>query len=230
MYLRNLLAIFCMFCSFSCTRNTIIVQHPQQSEEDVRISKIQVIHASPGTPGVKLWQNNTTQQSVGFYYKSFSQYFPIQSGNTQLNIKRSSTNMLLNSFPATIQEGALYSLFVCDSPSRITPVLITDNPLPNIAEQSQIRFVNILSSGEQLDFITQQNNLFTGIAYKNASEYVYVNPGVLNCSVKLTGSGKTLLSNIVYSLDAGKNYTVFVNGFSSLTGASGADAIIMPNL
>lgn len=228
--MRNVLFGFSIICLLSCTRNTIIIQNSDQIVEDPRSSKIQLIHASPGTAGIKLWQNNTTQQSVGNYYKSFTQYFPIQTGGTQLNIKRSSTNMLLNSFPADIKEGSLYSLFVCDSPSRITPVLLSDKPLPTKFDRAQIRFVNILSSGESLDLLLNQNTLFKKIAYKNASVYAYVGSGVINCSIKINENGKNLISNITYSLDAGKNYTIFVNGFSSLTGASGADAILMTNL
>lgn len=229
--MRHLLFVLSMICLLSCTRNTIIIQNSEQNiEEDPRSSKIQLIHASPGTAGIKLWQNNATELSVGRYYKSFTQYFPIKTGSTQFDIKRSSTNMLLNSFPAVIKEGSLYSLFVCDSPSRITPVLIYDNPLPTKSDQAQIRFVNILSSGESLDCVIKQNTVFKGIDYKNASEYIYTSPGVLTASVKISASGKTLLSDILFSLDAGKNYTIFVNGFSSLTGASGADALIMTNL
>jgi hypothetical protein len=228
--MRNLLFIFSLISLLSCTKNTNIAQNPKQIEVDSRASKIQLIHASPGTAGIKLWQNNATELLVGRYYKSFTQYFPIQAGNTQFNLKRSSTNMLLNSFPAVIKEGSLYSLFVCDSPARLTPVLIHDNPLPTKSDQAQIRFVNILSSGESLDCVIKQTTFFKGIDYKNASEYMYTSPGLLTASVKLSDSGKTLLSDILFSLDAGKNYTIFVNGFSYLTGASGADALIMTNL
>jgi hypothetical protein len=228
--MRNLLFIFSLISLLSCTKNTNITQNPKQIEVDSRTSKIQLIHASPGTAGIKLWQNNATELLVGRYYKSFTQYFPIQAGNTQFNLKRSSTNMLLNSFPAVIKEGSLYSLFVCDSPARLTPVLIYDNPLPTKSDQAQIRFVNILSSGESLDCVIKQTTFFKGIDYKNASEYMYTSPGLLTASVKLSASGKTLLPDILFSLDAGKNYTIFVNGFSYLTGASGADALIMTNL
>lgn len=215
---------------YSCTRQTIIIQNPSQIEDEPVVSKLQVVHASPGTTGVKLWQNDMTQQAVGYYYKSFSQYLPITDGNTTLEIKRSKTNELLTSIPATIKKGGLYTLFVCDSLARITPVLISDNPLPVRSDKAQIRFVNILSSGEQLDFIVQQNTLFNGVTYKGASGYTYIDPGVINCSVKQTANGQVLISNIIYALDAGKNYTVFVNGFSSLSGTSGADALIMTNL
>ena len=109
-------------------------------------------------------------------------------------------------------------------------MLIYDNPLPTKSDLAQIRFVNILSSGESLDCSIKQNPLFNGIAYKSASEYMYTSPGVVTATVKISASGKTLLSDIIYSLDAGKNYTIFVNGFSSLTGASGPDALIMTNL
>ena len=228
--MRYILFVFSIICLLSCTRNTTVIQNPEQGESDARTSKIQLIHAAPGTAGIKLWQNNATELSVGRYYKSFTQYFPIQSGSTQFDLKRSSTNMLLNSFPAVIKEGSLYSLFICDSPSRLTPVLIYDNPLPTKSDLAQIRFVNILSSGESLDCVIKQNTLFKGIDYKNASEYMYTSPGVVTATVKISASGKTLLSDIIYSLDAGKNYTIFVNGFSSLTGASGPDALIMTNL
>ena len=136
--MRYILFVFSIICLLSCTRNTIVIQNPEQGESDARTSKIQLIHAAPGTAGIKLWQNNATELSVGRYYKSFTQYFPIQSGSTQFDLKRSSTNMLLNSFPAVIKEGSLYSLFICDSPSRLTPVLIYDNPLPTKSDLAQI--------------------------------------------------------------------------------------------
>ena len=115
-------------------------------------SFIQLIHASPGTPGIKLWQNQKTFQTVGNYYKSNTQYFPIQSGETALEIKRSSNGLLLATIPASLKAGQYYSLFACDSPSRFTPVLISDNPQPLKEDKTQIRLVNIMSSGEPIDY------------------------------------------------------------------------------
>jgi hypothetical protein len=227
---RSFFVLLWVLFASACTRTTIIIQNPPITKEDTQTPRIQLIHASPGTAGIKLWQNNATSFTTGYYYKSFTQYFPIEAGNTQLEIKRSSNKNLLLSFPATINESTLYSLFICDSLSRITPVLISDKPLPKQSDKAQIRFVNILSSGEPLNFVLQQNNLFQDVTYKNASDYVYVDPGVVQCAVTYANSGNSLISNITYALDAGKNYTVFVNGFSFLTGPSGADALIMTNL
>jgi hypothetical protein len=199
-------------------------------EETTGESKIQVVHAAPGTSGIKLWQNGSTAQDVGRYYKSNTHYFPIQAGYTKLDIKRSSNNIPLTSLSTTLVPGAHYSLFVCDSPSRLTPVLVQDQPLPMREDKAQLRIVNLLSSGESIDLMLNEDAFFKNVVYKGASSYVYVEPGAIKFMLRQSGSMKSLIPNLEYWLDAGSIYTIYVNGFSYLTGAAGTDAILMANL
>jgi hypothetical protein len=219
------LLISCLLGFISCSKNSA---HPETVEESD--TRIQLIHASPGTAGIKLWQDNTFFQAVGYYYKSNSYYFPLASGPCELAIRHSKTDALLTSVSANLQQGARYSLFVCDSPSRITPVLVMDSPLPVRSDKAQIRLVNILSSGESLNLLLNNENKISALAYKNASNYQYIDPGVISCQILNSSNANALTPSFVYAFDAGKTYTIYVNGFSFLTGAAGTDAIIVVNI
>jgi hypothetical protein len=218
-----------LFIACNKKNTSVNNNHSVEPAESVKESNIQLIHASPGTAGIKLWQDEKSLLPVGRYYKSNTCYFPIKSGNTKLELKDSKSDKLLSSISPDLIPGALYSLFVCDSPSRITTVLLPDNPLPVRSDKAQIRIVNVMSSGEPIDLLLNDNKIFNSVFYKGGSGYTYIDPGAFQCQIGNSNNGKALTPKFSYSFDSGVTYTIFANGFSFLTGAAGTDAIVIVN-
>lgn len=228
MRIQTILSLSSMLLFFACQKES--KHHSNATLETTFESKIQFLHASPGTAGIKLWQDQKSLLSVGRYYKGNTYYFPIKAGTSTIELKDSKSDFFLSSLSANFEPGAQYSLIACDSFSRITPFLIKDNPLTVIEDKAQVRIVNVLSSGESIDLTLNENKLFNNISYLSGSDYLYLDAGEFQCQILKSLGSKSLTPKFTYVFDAGKTYTIYVNGFSYLTGASGTDAIVLVNI
>ena len=224
---QNLGLLSILIIQFSaCTKQTTCSKVPIPENKP---GFVQLIHACPNLPGIKLWQGELALQSVGNYYKSNTHYIPVNSGPFALSVKRSANNLLLASYDNQLTPNKYYSLFAtCDSLYNFIPLLIQDNPLPNDNSKAQLRIVNILSSAESIEVSSSDQNL-EQLDTRQGSPYKYYNPGQLTLTVKNSQTGSFILKNVLLSLDAGRNYTLYINGFTKQTGAFSADAILMVN-
>lgn len=137
--------------------------------------------------------------------------------------------MLLASYDNQLKPNEYYSLFAtCDSLYNFIPLLIQDKPLPNDASKAQLRIVNILSTAESIE-VTLSNQRVEQLNNRQNSPYRYYAPGQLTLSVRNSRNQSVILKNVLLPLDAGRNYTLYINGFSNQTDAFGADAILMVN-
>lgn len=210
----------------ACTKQTTCTKAPIPENKP---GYVQLIHACPALPGIKLWQGESSLQSVGNYYKSNTHYIPVNSGPVAFSVKRSANNLLLASYENQLTPNKYYSLFAtCDSLYNFIPLLIPDNPLPNDDSKAQLRIVNILSTAESID-VSSSDQTLELLDARQGSPYKYYHPGQLTLSVKNSRTSSVILKNVLLSLDAGRNYTLYINGFTKQTGAFGADAILMVN-
>jgi hypothetical protein len=220
------LLAFLMILFSACTKNTTCSKAPLPENKP---GFVQLIHACPALPGIKLWQGESSLQSVGNYYKSNTHYIPVIAGPVAFSVKRSANNLLLASYDNQLMPNEYYSLFAtCDSLYNFIPLLIQDKPLPNDDSKAQLRIVNILSTAESIEVTLSDKSVEQMDARQN-SPYRYYSPGQLTLSVKNSRNNSSILKNVLLSLDAGRNYTLYINGFSNQTGAFGADAILMVN-
>lgn len=210
----------------ACTKQTTCTKAPIPENKP---GYVQLIHACPALPGIKLWQGESSLQSVGNYYKSNTHYIPVNSGPVAFSVKRSANNLLLASYENQLTPNKYYSLFAtCDSLYNFIPLLIPDNPLPNDDSKAQLRIVNILSTAESIE-VSSSDQTLELLDARQGSPYKYYHPGQLTLSVKNSRTSSVILKNVLLSLDAGRNYTLYINGFTKQTGAFGADAILMVN-
>ncbi len=210
----------------ACTKQTTCTKAPIPENKP---GYVQLIHACPALPGIKLWQGESSLQSVGNYYKSNTHYIPVNSGPVAFGVKRSANNLLLASYDNQLIANKYYSLFAtCDSLYNFIPLLIPDNPLPNDDSKAQLRIVNILSTAESIE-VSSSDQTLELLDARQGSPYKYYHPGQHTLTVKNSRTSSVILKNVLLSLDAGRNYTVYINGFTKQTGAFGADAILMVN-
>lgn len=210
----------------ACTKQTTCTKAPIPENKP---GYVQLIHACPALPGIKLWQGESSLQSVGNYYKSNTHYIPVNSGPVAFSVKRSANNLLLASYENQLTPNKYYSLFAtCDSLYNFIPLLIPDNPLPNDDSKAQLRIVNILSTAESIE-VSSSDQTLELLDARQGSPYKYYHPGQLTLSVKNSRTSSVILKNVLLSLDAGRNYTLYINGFTNQAGAFGADAILMVN-
>ncbi|HOZ52344.1 MAG TPA: DUF4397 domain-containing protein [Chitinophagaceae bacterium] len=221
-----ILSILLFSCSKSKLQNSNTTNIENSTNEN---SQVQLIHASPGIIGIKMWYDDNMLQEVGNYYKSNSHYLNIPSGKRKLDLKLSKSNDLLFSISRELKPNSKYSYFATDTKGKFTGLLVQDDILPLNPDKAQLRIVNILSNDENIDLNFENGIKITNIKEKSATNYQYFEKGSFNLSITNSIDKSTIIKNVLIYLDPGVVYTLYVNGFTNKTGSMGADAILVVN-
>jgi hypothetical protein len=116
-------------------------------------------------------------------------------------------------------DGGSYSLFATGETDGNTAVgiLAKDDLGAPASGKAKIRFVHAGSDAPAVNFLVNDNALFTGAGYKSASEYKEIDAGTYTLKLNNAASGETAISRDGIVVEAGKIYTVVAQGLTSPT-------------
>jgi hypothetical protein len=202
---------------------------------DMSISKVMVVHASPNAPNVDVRINNSLALT-NVAYPTNSSYTQLNSGST--NIKVSPTGTTTNVIDATVnlEANKNYSVFAVDSVSKIKAAVVMDDLTAPASGKAHVRFFHFSPNAPAVDIaITGGSVLFGNRTFNDQSTntskaaFTPVNAGTYNLEVRAAGTNTVVLALPNINLTAGKIYTVFAKGFLGGTGAQALGAQIIAN-
>ena len=192
-------------------------------------AQVMVVHASPNAPGVDLLVDGTLAKS-NLMFPSNTPYLGVASGtrNVKVNVTGTSTTVINANLALTA--GTNYSVFACDSVSKIGALVLTDDLTAPAAGKAHVRFVHLSPNAPAVDVaVTSGPVLFPNESFKSYSAFTPVTAGTYNLEVRLAGTSTVVLPLPGITLTAGKIYTVFAKGFVGGTGAQALGAQIIVN-
>lgn len=193
-------------------------------------ANVMVVHASPNAPAVDLLVDGGVA-GTGLAFPSNTAYLPVASGtrNVKVNVTGTSTTVI-NASP-DLASGVNYTVFACDSVSKITPLVLTDDLTAPASGKAHVRFVHLSPNAPAVDIALQGGAvLFPNTAFKGYSAFTPFDAATYNLEVRLAGTSTVVLSLPNITLQAGKIYTVFAKGFVGGTGAQALGAQIIVNV
>jgi hypothetical protein len=192
-------------------------------------ARVMAIHASPNAPAVDLLVDNVVS-GTGLAYPGNTGYLSVKAGtrNLKINVAGTSTTVINADLP--LSPGASYSVFACDSVSKIGPLVLTDDLSAPASGMAHVRFVHLSPNAPAVDVaVTSGPVLFANKAFKQYSAFTPVAAGTYNLEVRPAGSGTVVLPLPGITLTAGKIYTVFAKGFLGGAGSQALGAQIIVN-
>lgn len=192
-------------------------------------AKVMAVHASPDAPAVDLLVDGAVVGS-GLAYPNNTGYLSLSAGthNVKVNVAGSSTTVIDAS--PNLTAGMAYSVFACDSVSKIAPLVLTDDLTAPASGKAHVRFVHLSPNAPAVDVAVQGGPvLFSNTSFKGYSAFTPVTAGTYDLEVRLAGTSTVVLSLPGISLQAGKIYTVFARGFVGGAGAEALGAQIIAN-
>jgi len=185
-------------------------------------AQVMAVHASPDAPAVDLLVDGAVAGS-GLAFPNNTGYLPVASGTRNVKVNVAGTGTTVVNADLTLSTGAHYTVFACDSVSRITPLVLTDDLTAPATGKAHVRFVHLSPNAPAVDVALQGGAvLFPNTAFKGHSAFTPVDAGSYDLEVRLAGTGTVVLPLPGVTLQAGKIYTVFAKGF---VGGAGAEAL-----
>jgi hypothetical protein len=216
------LAMFAALALASCNKKSNPVAPTPQAN-------VMVVHASPNAPGVDLLVDNTIA-GTNLTYPSNTAYLGVNSGTRNIKVNVTGTSTTAINANLALTSGANYSVFACDSVTKISPVVLTDDLTSPASGKAHVRFVHLSPNAPAVDVaVTSGPVLFANKTFKGFSAFTPVAAGTYDLEVRLAGTPTVVLPLPGVVLTAGKIYTVFAKGFVGGTGAQALGAQVIVN-
>lgn len=190
----------------SCKKN-------DPAPEPVGEARVKYVNAAEGSVAQDLYVSNTKKTTAAVSYGNNSDYLVFTSGiNTFASADAGGTTANASS-QGSVQIGtyltAIY--YINGDGTKVLGVLGDD--MTTASGKAKVRFININSflKANVAVAITGGANLIPSVAYETASNYIQVDAGT---KFTLSATGVVTAPAIDGTLQAGKNYTIWIDGGS----------------
>lgn len=177
------------------------------------VSYMRLLHASPGTPAVDVYANNSMIAS-GLSYKGFTEYLQVIPGKYNIKVfPAGTTGIVLVDTDVEVPVQSIVTAAVSGVSPNIGVKAYFEPVIQIPAGKLYLRFAHLVPDGPDLDLVLADGTvLFEDVSYGAATSYIAVFPGVYNFYLKQAGTDKALLYVPNIQLQPGRFYTIYAVG------------------
>ena len=167
-------------------------------------AQVRVIHATPDTPGLDIYQGPNAL-AFNLDFGAVTSYIPLTPGTYTINADTAGSKQILSSAKATFAASTQYTVLLGNSTANLQQLTLTDQNQPAPAGQVALRFVNqairsgavdiyLVPAGQKLSAVAP---LVTGNAFGTNTGYINVPAGT--SSLIMLPAGTVPMSSAVAS-------------------------------
>ncbi|MFL5758238.1 MAG: DUF4397 domain-containing protein [Thermomicrobiales bacterium] len=188
-------------------------------------ARARAINVAPGTDGLKIAVTGGDTLFDGLDFKDASDYNNQDPGTYDLDVKKGDDQTpLATAKGVSFQQGNVYDLFILGSAegsdlSLISLVTSASPPCSALVgvgspEDACVRVVHADAGAQQIDFLVNDSQIATGVAFGTASDFIAVPAGDDRkfSAVPVGGQPSDSLADETKSLNAGQAYEVILAG------------------
>jgi len=183
-------------------------------------SKVMLVHASPGTTPYDVTMNGLRLNMNALTYGNYLNYGPVSSGNAEFSLVRWGTKTLVVKDSFSLKPYAAYSLYIADTSSNVSLLLIADDLSAPARGKAKLRFINLNpdAASLNLNLLGDTTALFTNIPFKGNTAFIQVDPSTgIGFSLADSTGENILATSSKYKIDQGGIYTVIAKATKSAT-------------
>jgi hypothetical protein len=158
-------------------------------------AQVRVIHATPDTPGLDIYQGPNAL-AFNLDFGAVTSYIPLTPGIYTINADTAGTRQVLSSAKTTFSPSTQYTVLLGNSVANLQQLTLTDQNQPAPSGQVALRFVNqatrtgavdiyLIPAGQKLSAVVP---LFTGNAFGTNTGYINVSTGTYSLTMLPTGT------------------------------------------
>ncbi|MXV13695.1 DUF4397 domain-containing protein [Hufsiella ginkgonis] len=187
--------------------------------EDLSASaNLMIVNSAEGSAAQDFYVDDTKVNSQAVAYTQSSGYFTVSSGSRKAEFKSTGTTTVNSSSTLNLQGGKYYTVFYTGGSASAAAYTTEDDRTPPSSGKAKVRFVHLSSAAAASIDLAIQNGakIVSGLAYKTASAYSEIDPAA-NFQLFAAGSANAALTLSSLGLQAGRIYTVYISGSTSVT-------------
>ena len=158
-------------------------------------AQVRVIHATPDTPGLDIYQGPNAL-AFNLDFGAVTSYIPLAPGIYTINADTAGTKQVLSSAKTAFSPSTQYTVLLGNSIANLQQLTLTDQNQPAPSGQVALRFVNqatrigavdiyLIPAGQKLSAVAP---LVTGNAFGTNTGYIDVPTGTYSLTMLPTGT------------------------------------------
>ena len=179
-----------------------------------QMAMVRVLHASPNAPAVDVYANGQPiLQNISF--QQLSDYLQIPAGQYRIDIfPAGNTTQRVVSKTVTVKPNMYYTVAAAGNLENIMLLPIVDNPrVPS--NKAKVRFWHLSPDAPAVDIAVHGGEpLFRNVRFKQATDYLELEPTTANLEVRLAGTNNIALTIPNVTLRPGEPYTAVATGYA----------------
>ncbi|MGC4057466.1 MAG: DUF4397 domain-containing protein [Chitinophagaceae bacterium] len=209
----------------------------KKDEAPKQYAKLNVFNMSPDAPGFNVQSDSTIVGPYVLLYGANTGYFNIEAGNRNLlmtTYRLDSTDTVAYRIPANLAVNQSFSLFLVDSFSKKSSLLVNDKLDSLSKTRAHLRFINLCPDTlrrADLVMAADSSTIFGNMFFRDVTSFREMMPGDYKWKVRyMLGDMDTMWLDIPLKvMNAGKAYTVILQGFIDGTGKQALQTQVATN-
>lgn len=183
------------------------------SRQPSSVSYIRALHASPNSPAVDIYFNDT-KLVENLSYEEFTEYLSVAPGNYTIKVyPAGNTKNLVLSANLNIRPNSISTLAVTGILPNLNLLPIAEPKGPMIPGKLFLRFGNLSPNSPSLNLTLANGTvIFRNISYKNVTDYAALNPGIYHFQLRHSQTNKILLDAPNVRLRENRFYSIYAVG------------------
>ena len=186
--------------------------------EPQKLAGISIYHSSPDTPEMNIIIDDEVITSQAFRYKNYSNFIEVTEGEHRIRFNRFDNGVSLLDSTFSVEVNRSYSLYIVNTFAKLELWMREDlSDLP-VSGNGRVRCLNLSPDTPKIEvrWVGESSPLFSGLAFKQASDFKDVPTNTYGLEVKMIGgSGRTVTLTSI-AIKESQFYTILVEGFDNL--------------
>jgi hypothetical protein len=180
-------------------------------------AKVKIVNTADGSSPQDFYLDNVKLDASAVAYTQSSDYLTAKSGSHTAKFTNSGSATANVSFNVSLQADSSYTIYYTSNGSASSSVVTTDNLTAPAANMAKVRFVNLSNAvSSNVDFgVSATSKLATNLAARAVSAYSQVAAGT-TFYLYSAGSANSMLTIPATTIQAGKIYTIYISGSTTL--------------
>ncbi len=214
--LAKTLTITTLLFFFVCTLASCLKPDNDGPElqSTVNVVAVNVVNATIGLKPVGFFINSTKVNGDPLEYTQESGYFITRPHTNSFDALEVTGSEYFLKTTFTFKANTYHTIFIAGESTSITSLFTEDDLSPPPAGKAKVRFVHLSPDSRGLELAIKNGvTLFPEQAYKTASEFKTIDPGVYDLQLKTVNGTVVVEQNVTVA--AGVIYTAWVKGLQA---------------
>jgi hypothetical protein len=190
-----------------------------QSHQNVPLANVRIIHASPDAPAVDVYLNGE-RWVRNARFNTVTGYVTPRAGDARLQVVPRNRSLeqgpVLVDMPVQFGAGKAYTFAIAGMADKLSAPFFFDDLNAPGKGRARVRFIHLSPDAPAVDVTLPENGnakLALGVEFGKASDYVEIDAGTFELSVRPAGSADQVLGKRE-TFEAGRVYTLYATGLA----------------